>query len=366
MNTLEATNNFIPNKEAYTSRDWAKCFKDFKGVWKIDHLTYDSFQRGEMRYLIRIELSPSSNKKQEYRHPYGYIYKDQSLTDIKSTIKYLTGYTPSPSTLEAMTLHFRDMLKARIEEDLFYAASDKEPAKRTLEQLKHLILSRYEQNNVIQQETPWNRNIETWKKYTTEEEQKQAIEAQQILNGYSYVDPNTAYHGGHMALFWKDLHKDIQVIEANRRKEKALKERQYLQSLLDLQPKIRRLVSLWKHCRSYYNGNTNEVEVVHRLYGYTKNAEQYYQKFGLFREEYLKPFNIDSWDLPHLSALVQKDDHLPPVPNTFVRKDSWHYGDRMLVDGRVEYVTRVGTKYLHYRGGKRIPIHKAQPLKQVC
>ncbi|CAH8248481.1 hypothetical protein WJ0W_007148 [Paenibacillus melissococcoides] len=331
-------------------------FQDWKGKWKISHVS----RKSQDRYSISIFFWPnpeSGLKETWFRGGSTFSKVDTDINEFKKYVKNNTGYTPTKDVLIQLYEHFDKLRNAYLEEDCFHALADKSKATLALSTYFQIALQRYSKNEILPKMYSSQRQ-NNFEKYLTNEERKGVIEAIKTLNGHAYCEPDdTGYWGkGHTREFRRKLDDEIDMREAKRKSEEYKAKKRKHMSMLDTDIDFRRLVAHAmeaakdKRCR-------DEVELVHRLYGYTKDLDAYrkvYHKLSQMMKKYgLEPFNT-SYLIELGNEYITKGGMLPVVVAEYERNDKeLYFNDYVNYGSLRRRVSRVGRKYVYVDGGYR-------------
>ena len=376
-------NLLYPSRTAYQDRfgclhnvNGENVFIDNKGEWKVSGINPKDIGRcgneKVQRYDLYLRLVNENNPKLRWTYTVNVmIWEDDGIDDLKKRIKSYTGYIPQPKTLKSIYELTQEMIQAWKEQDLWYQMQDKQVALRRKEELKELLIERY-RNGQEQREREY-RNTPVWLMHLTKAEEKELKELQRIINGRYYLDETTSYGTSHGILGLQEFASEvIQVlfqIDEERKRQAEREKNKRLSCLLETEPVLRKLVAHYiqakKEARSHGMKDAT-IQLVHRLYGYTNNEKQYYEKYFEFSDAYLKPFDISIWDLYFMAwEAKKKNELLPPAPAFHERVKTYHYGDQLIIDGEQKMVKRVGVKYLYVEYGRnRISLRDAKDLRK--
>ncbi|BFH18266.1 hypothetical protein J6TS7_53420 [Paenibacillus dendritiformis] len=333
-----------------------KTFLDWKGKWKISHVS----RTARDRYSICLFFWPNSKaglKETWFSGGSVFSKDDTGINEFKKYIKNNTRYTPTKNVLNQLYEHFDLLRNAYLEEDYFYASQDKSKAIEALEGYFQMALQRYIQKEILPKLYRSHRQT-NYEKYLTPEEQKGVTEAFKILNGHAYVEPDdTGYWGkGHTRDFRRKLDDEIQKLEDKRKEEEYQVKRKRHMSLLDTDTDFRRFVA-HAMAAAKEKRSRDEVELAHRLYGYTKDLDAYrkvYQQLS----QMMKKFGLETFHARYLVELgyeyITNGGMLPVVAPEHERNKEDLYFDDYVTYGQLHRrVTRVGRKYIYVDGGYR-------------
>lgn len=343
---------------------------DRKGTWTFHHVSRskhdDRDGRHEYSFYVSHEKLPGMTGE-----GWGMVggipmYQDDDIEKLKSRIKGRSGYTPDKATLEAMMEHFNKLKDAYAEQDQHYRDSDKEPHKKTVEELYQTALERAKKGEEPgTEETPYRRsNNKDHEKYLTKAEQEKLREAQKHIRGNSQHDYSAdSYNnkvedylktlGGFSARLWHERVQHEKKLEAER-KDKERKDRL---ARLDTDVDFRKLAAHALDASKEKRSGDSAVELAHRLFGYTQSGEAHREKYGKLRELMEKNGmggNIfDAGELVSLAKEYEKNGGtLPAVTAPHERQaGKLYYGDRVTNGWGASKVSKVGQKYVHVDSG---------------
>lgn len=351
---------------------------DSKGKWQISGLSpKDIVHCGNekvQRYELYLRLLNENNPKLRWTYTvYVAVWENDGIEELKRSIKSYTGYIPQPKTLKAIYQLTHEMILAWKEQDLWYQLQDKQRALRKKEQLKQLLIQRYKDGKEQRESERRYRNVPVWLMYLTKEEEEELKGFQRIINGRYYLDETTSYGTAHGILglqdFSSEVIKVLYQIDQERKRQSEMKNNQRLRELLETEPVLRKIVAHYIQAKkesSIYGVKDATIQLIHRLYGYSNNEKQYYQKYFEFSDAYLKPFSITIWDLYFMAWEAKKiNELLPPAPANHQRSKKYHYGDQVMINGNPKMIKRVGMKYLYVENVRdRILLNKAEPYEK--
>ncbi|GAB7387342.1 hypothetical protein BSNK01_11780 [Bacillaceae bacterium] len=355
-----------PRKNAYEEEKPGKvAFTDSKGTWEVTRLSLDNRQAGKNKYLLHITFKPSKNtKSDDTKFAYVPAWEDTTKEQLKDYIKRSVGYTPQPNTMDAIYERFQELKKLREEEDLYYSSQDKKKAQKTFNELLDKAVERYKKGEEFEPE--YGRRLSFWQRYLSPEERKQLIEAQKIINGYAYVD-DTSDHGSFFKPFISELNKRIEKINSERRAKAQEEKDKRLADMMEKDPEFRKFVAHW-NAIGKTPARDKWTEMVHRMFGYTTNEEQFRKNEAKLKELFRK-FGLDPiTDRYLLDGIAKKEEILPAVQPPHVREEGKIYYGDIVHDGKEAMeVKKVGRKLIHYKGwgDPTIPIDKVQLLEKV-
>ncbi|MEN1990295.1 hypothetical protein [Paenibacillus hubeiensis] len=338
-------------------------YYDRKGTWRPGHLTRTIHTPGaEPKYILSLWFTPNLKVLPKVKYSGEMVYNVHyvegiGLSRLKSWIKTAVGYVPEQTTVIGLLRYIEGLINAYRDEDSFYANQDQAAAAEVLNKLTQVAVQRLKVNEIIH-ENKHNRSQPMYITYLTDEEINWATEAQKVMNGHSYVEPFTSIgQQGHLYEFnnrletigrrWEEEQRAIQDEQLN---EKLL-------NLLEVDVVLRRLVASALEVKKEKYNTDYEVELVHRLYGYTHRFEHYRSKLEPFYN-LLESYGIQRHDSRKLLVVgeryVAAEGMLPPAGKTFEREEGTiYYGDRVHDGTSFFQVESVGHKYVYMRYGEK-------------
>jgi len=334
---------------------------DCKGEWIISGLSPKDMgwcgSRKIQRYDLHIKLENEENPKLKWSHyVYVVIWENDDITHIKQRLKSYIGYMPQPKTMKSIFNLIEEMIKGWKEQDLWYATQDKVATYAKIEDLKRLLIERYQHEEMQREEERIRyRRTPTWLLYLTKEEEEDLKEYQRILNERYYLDLTESYGSSHgyigLETFSKEVTSSLHQIDQERKRVEEDNRKERLAILLDTEPAIRKLVSHYLQAKKEAKNDgvyDVSIQMVNRLYGYSLKETDYYKKYHQLTESYLHPYDLTIWDVSYMGReAILKEEILPPTPSQHERKRRFYYGDRVLIDGKGKKVKKVGVKYLY-------------------
>ncbi|MEK5061102.1 hypothetical protein BK126_26685 [Paenibacillus sp. FSL H7-0326] len=330
-------------------------YSDRKGTWRPGTLRRTITKGGGLSYSLTLYFTANVEvlaKAKDYEVVgFVYVFANPNINQLKSNIKSAVGYIPEPSTVERIFSYITALQRAYQKEDEYYAAQDKEEAQKVLERLEETCIKRI-QDGQMQDNPRFARNYPIYQLYLTKDEQVQAAEAQKILNESAY---ETLYcstsHEGHLYQFNRKI--QTRSIEWERKEEQRKKQEleKKLLEQLEVNVELRRVVSLMLDTQKEIRTSDFEIELTHRLFGYTSNFDDY-RKHVPKRIQLLEGFGINSNSARTLLYLGQKyidqGGILPPAKSEYERDcDRMYYGDTVHDGFNNIKIGKIGHKYIY-------------------
>ncbi|MFB8378111.1 hypothetical protein [Paenibacillus taichungensis] len=333
-----------------------KPIQDRKGIWQPDYLLRIMAHGGSpirfkltLYFTANLSVIPKASPDRNVYHIH--VFEDMAIEQLKRWIKSDVGYVPETTTLYAIRDYIQNLTRAYEEQDRYYSLQDKAPAQDLLKQYLNKALQRMK-NNELSYDGRHVQGMPAYQQYLTKEEQAQVAEAQMIMNGHSYIE---GYSGigkqGHLYEFNDQLKTKYSAWESENRRSMERLQRDRLLGLLDTDVDLRRIVSLSLSIDREIRTTSLEIELVHRLYGFTQRHDQYREEWERL-QLVLDTYGIErhnSMLLQHIGRLyISRDGMLPPAVSTFERDAGmFYYGDRVHNGYQHFRVESVGQKYLH-------------------
>lgn len=350
-------------------------FTDSKGQWKISGLLPKDMGWNGKEYVPRYELCMKlineKIPKLVWTHfVYVTVWEHADMNELKRMIKAYIGYIPQPKTMKAIYELTQNMISAWKEQDLWYDIQDKAMAKSNIEELKMLLIERYRKGEEQRENYTYRYGSPRWVHFLSETEERELKEYHRMINGRCYLNETMAHGSGVMGLeqFSKEVNAMIHEIDKERSAKADQEKKEKLCYLLETNTLVRKLTSHYIQASKeskIYGVKDSMIQLVHRLYGYTTNEKNYYEKYNQLSNEYLKPCGITIWDLYYLARKTKENDEiLPPATSPYAREKSYYYGDQLIIGEHQRMIKKVGTKYLYVEQGVgRITLHSARPYR---
>lgn len=359
------------DKDAYQNAEAKKEWKDDKGTWKVNGLSLDAVDShsNKKTYTLRINLEHAKHLKNPTNNYMTTFYEGDTKETLNERLKYATNYKPKKATLDKIYKYVQDMVGKWNQVEAHYKEASKKEAKKKLDEMHDTIVERYKNNEEKSSLGGIRRYHDTdWKKWTTNDEWNAIRELQREYEGTYLTNQNT--HGGHEGAkhLGSKVYDTIRNLEKEADNQAKKEQEDRLSDLMDTDPDFRRIVSAVvrtgrEEGEHHFLGKSLE-ETAYRLYGFPKNQEQYWKSYRQFLDN-LREYDVETWDIERL-ARENKDEPLPPVQFEYERdQDEWYFNDKLIDNGKVYEVKKVGTKYLHVRGDRQILLENAERFKPV-
>ncbi|PAD72807.1 hypothetical protein [Paenibacillus campinasensis] len=346
-------------------------FVDRKGIWTASYVRRNSLESSVSKFSFalyfqaNLERLPKASPYKEYCN----IYMGENTTPemMKSRIKSAFGYTPERDTVIGMYHHFLRLSNACLEEDQYYALQDKEEAKAILERIIVQARRRIHSNQM----TPYtdcrfstDRRL-AYEKYLMKEEIEEAREAQKAINGHAFEEPMSIIQK--TGLLAKLNHRIEQEIELYRRTKEIEANQElnaYLLELLEVDVDFRKLVSLTLSCYGDIRTADFKVEVAHRMFGYTKQLDDFRKTAYEALHTLLTKYRLPTYDLHILVRIgevyLKKGGMLPPPNAPFERRQGeFYYRDKIFCGIDSYTIRQVGRVYLYTDCDRKLSINQA-------
>lgn len=355
MNTLNRRNAY---QETYTSLTEV-VFIDLKGVWTAGELIRTKREENENTYdfYIQFKADPDGAPKASTYFTKSlriFMRSTDDANTLKRRIREAAGYTPAPATIRMLWAHFMLLHAAYIEEDRFYARADQVTAEAILNALYEKAIQRFKDGELcVSKERV--QHYRTYERYLSQSEQEEATEAQKRINGHGFVLRMSQFEkNGHLARFNQRIADDIERLGKLKELEMKRDHDSFLEKMMESDVTFRQLVAHAIAASREIRCKRPEIELANRLFGYSKNLDEYREKYSKI-DEMLRPYRLRDYDTSKLVSLgmayLEAGGMLPVVAPVFERgPDKIYYGD-MVHDGYTSYIVRmVGSRYIYVEG----------------
>ncbi|MEK4983636.1 hypothetical protein [Bacillus sp. FSL K6-6540] len=349
------------------------CIQDGKGRWtagslrRLDHTSYgDSFSLSLM-FLADSTRLPRAKSYEDV----GYIFVRDTfnIEQVKYMIKSQIGYTPEKETLQAICRHIQRLIAAYKEEDAYYASQDPKSAEGGLQELYDRAIARYERGEEFPHHSRFVQQVPAMQRFLNEQELTEAKEFQKVLNGHAYVEPESSVgNSGHLSKFNQRIDEEIRRRSLRRESLRKEERRKRLLELLDTDVEFRYLVANVLAAHDEIRTAYSEVELGHRLFGYTFDLNQYRTAVIPALEQLLQKYELklfETNELYTIGKIYLDQDGMLPVPKApFSREEGViYYQDRVHNGIHSDIVMSVGKRYLYLSRQGKAPKKSYQHLE---
>jgi len=330
---------------------------DEKGEWTFTHVLRHQRTEGGSTFYLYLSLRPLARKQpaagETIRSDSVVLYDREDLNKLKERIRECLKYTPVPHTMWQIWTRFKALQAAYEEEDSAYAGMDQDEAKRTLARLHARAIERYSSGEVLNPRSP------VQEKYLTTEEHAEAVEAQKVMNGHSFVARADRFgQNGHLSMFGQALQADIEKMQADRDREQRITLERQLREKLEHDVPFRSLVAHALAASQEIRAGSLDTELAHRLFGYTQQLEAYQRVYRQY-DELIRSYGLGAYEARRLVQLgrsyQESGELLPVVQAPYERREGQFYFGDIIHDGeRVFEVQRVGRQFVYLNKNRRM------------